>query len=165
MPSNGSPPPAPPAIRSDQSGELANITVGTASITEKSMSATVNSVLGTADQIGNFWTRWGVSASLFTIGTFSIIVAFLAHAADAKLWDDSSFFGALAFALAILVLGFVAFADKQNRSGQSGQQAVKIYEITVNASLEGQRIGAEERERVKPSPDTTSQTGGTNLGG
>ncbi len=120
------------------------------------MKATVSAVLGTADQIGTFWSRWGVSASLFTIGTFSIIVAFLAHAADAKLWDDSSFFGALAFALAILILGFVAFADKQNRSGQAGQQAVKIYEITVNASLEGQRIGVEEREGARPKPDTTT---------
>ncbi len=166
MPPNGGPA-TPPASGPDQSGELVKIPVGTVSISEKSMQATVSSVLGTADQIGSFWTRWGVSASLFTIGTFSIIVAFLAHAVNAKLWDDSSFFGALAFALAILILGFVAFADKQNRSGQAGQQAVKIYEITVNASLEGQRIGAEERERdkPKPSPDTTSQTGGVQLGG
>jgi hypothetical protein len=102
----------------------------------------------------------GVSASLFTIGLFLIIVAFLAHAVDAKLWDDNSSFGALAFALAILILGFVAFADKQDRSGQTGEQAVQIHEITVNASLEGQRIGYEEREKAKLKPDTTTEPNG-----
>ena len=117
------------------------------------MKATVKAVLETADTIGGFWTRWGVSVSLFIIGTFAIIVAFLAHAVDGKLWDDSSFFGALAFALAVLILGFVAFADKQNRSGQTGQQAVRLYDITVNASLEGQRIAAEERIAALPKPD------------
>lgn len=150
MPPNGNPPPSQTTAPA-QPNQPANIPVGTISITENSMKATVNAVLGTADQIGGFWTQWGVSASLFTIGTFSIIVAFLAHAADAKLWDDNSFFGALAFALAMLILGFVAFADGQNRSGQSGEQAVKIYEITVNASLEGQRVGVQERENARPT--------------
>jgi len=73
----------------------------------------------------------------------SSIVAFIAHALKANLWRDNSFFGALAFALAILILGFIAFVDKQNRSGRSGQQGVEIYKAAVNASLEGQRIASE----------------------
>ena len=73
----------------------------------------------------------------------SSIVAFIAHAIKANLWGDNSFFGALAFALAILILGFIAFVDKQNRSGRSGQQGVEIYKAAVNASLEGQRIASE----------------------
>ena len=73
----------------------------------------------------------------------SSIVAFIAHAIKANLWGDNSFFGALAFALAILILGFIAFVDKQNRSSRSGQQGVEIYKAAVNASLEGQRIASE----------------------
>jgi hypothetical protein len=135
-----------------QTGTSVSASGGTLSVNEASMKATVKAVLETANEIGGFWTRWGVSASLFTIGTFAIIIAFIAHAVDTKLWDDNSFFGALAFALAILVLGFVAFADKQNRSGQTGEQAVRIYDTTVKASLEGQRIAAQERTAALPTP-------------
>ena len=78
-----------------------------------------------------------------TSSSDSSIVAFIARAIKANLWGDNSFFGALAFALAILILGFIAFVDKQNRSGRSGQQGVKIYKAAVNASLEGQRIASE----------------------
>src|SRR5215469_11179262 len=71
------------------------------------------------------------------------IIAFIAHAIKATLWGDNSFFGALAFALASLILGFIAFVDKQNRSGRSGQQGVEIYKAAVNASLEGQQVASE----------------------
>ena len=142
-------------------GPLVTRTDGTFSVNQASMGATVKSVLSTANEIGSFWFRWGVSASLFIIGTFAIVVAFLTHAFDARLWDDNSFFGALAFALATLILGFIAFADKQNRSSQTGQQAVTIYQIAVNASLEGQRIGAEERIAAQPK----IQTNGSEPGG
>lgn len=125
------------------SGPLVSAPGGSVSVNQASMTATVKAVLGTANEIGGFWKQWGVSTSLFIIGTFAIIVAFIAHALEAKLWGDDSFFGALAFALAILILGFIAFADKQNRSGQSERQAVEIYQATVNASLEGQRIASE----------------------
>src|SRR5258708_3140063 len=60
MSPNGGPA-TPPASAPAQSGELVNIPVGTVSISEKSMKATVSAVLGTADQIGTFWSRWGVS--------------------------------------------------------------------------------------------------------
>jgi len=78
-----------------------------------------------------------------TSSSDSSIVAFIARAIKANLWGDNSFFGALAFALAILILGFIAFVDKQNRSSRSGQQGVEIYKAAVNASLEGQRIASE----------------------
>ncbi len=123
------------------------------------MESTISSVLKSADSIGNFWTKWGVSGSLFLIGTFAIIVAFAAHSVDSSLWDDSSFFGALAFGLAILILGFVAFADKQNRAAQTGEQAVDIYRITVDASLQGQRIAADERKNARPEPSPSPVPG------
>jgi hypothetical protein len=141
------------------SGPVISAPGGAVRINEASMEGTVKAVLGTANEIGDFWNKWGVSSSLFTLGTFAIIVGFIAHSVDTKLWDDNSFFGALAFALAILILGFIAFADKQNRSGQSGQQAVEIYRLTVDASLEGQRIAAEERISARPKPETKTQEG------
>jgi hypothetical protein len=136
---------------------------GHVTINATSMQATVKSVLGTANEIGGFWNRWGASGSLFILGTFVVIVTFIAHAVKVTLWDDNSFFGALAFALAILILGFVAFADKQNRTGQTEGQAVKVYEITTTASLEGQRIAAQERmeARPKPAPGPQGGAGGT----
>ncbi len=142
------------------SGPVIHASGGTLNVSDTSMKATVESVLETANQIGGFWNQWGVSSSLFTMGTFVIIVTFVAHVIDAKLWDDNSFFGALAFALAILVLGFVAFADKQNRSGRTGQQAVEIYQTTVEASLEGQRIASQERMAARPEPQPGQRGGG-----
>ena len=52
----------------------------------------------------------------------SSIVAFIAHAIKATLWGDNSFFGALAFALASLILGFIAFVDKQTGPVEVGSR-------------------------------------------
>jgi hypothetical protein len=162
MPETEPPQTSAPARRGETvpSAPVINASGGTLNVSEASMKGTVKSVLETANEIGGFWNQWGVSSSLFTIGTFVIIVTFVAHITDAKRWDDSSFFGALAFALAILVLGFVAFADKQNRSGRTGQQAVEIYQTTVEASLEGQRIASQERVAALPKPQPEQMGGG-----
>lgn len=146
--------------KADSSGPLVSAPGGTLSVNEASMKATVRAVLGTANEIGSFWKQWGVSTALFIVGTFAIIVAFIAHAVNARLWSDDSFFASLAFALAILILGFVAFVDRQNRSGQNGQQGVEIYKTAVNASLEGQRIASQERIAALPKPETTQSSGG-----
>ena len=163
--------PSPQEATPAQSTSPVSTPAGTINVNTESMTGTINSILNTANQIGGFWNQWGVSASLFILGTFAIVVAFVARATDARLWDDDSFFGALAFALAIYILGFIAFSDKQNRSGQTGQQAVQIYKITVDASLEGQRIAAgvtgesqrtatEERESARPKPQAGTSDAG-----
>ncbi|HEX3649155.1 MAG TPA: hypothetical protein VHV49_12055 [Pseudonocardiaceae bacterium] len=135
---------------SSTTDQLVTVKNGTVSVDQESIGTTIRTIIASADVIGDFWRRWGVSAALFIIGTFATIVAFVAHAIDAKAWGDDAFFGALAFALTILALGFVAFVDKQNRAGRTEQQAIEIYRITVDASLDGQRIGAEERKAAKP---------------
>jgi hypothetical protein len=167
MPDGGAPVPvttsAPPQpSKPASSGPLVSAPEGALAVNEDSMKATVRAVLGTANEIGSFWNQWGVSTGLFILGTFAIIVAFIVHAVKANLWDDNSFFGSLAFALAILILGFIAFVDKQNRSGQTGQQAVEIYKTAVNASLKGQQIAADERTAaLKHIPSNPPSNGGT----
>jgi hypothetical protein len=141
---------------------------GTISVNGASISSTVKAVLGVADEIGGFWSRWGVSVSLLIIGTFVILIAFAAHLASGKRLDDDSFFGALAFALVILALGYVAFMDRQNRAKGTDRQSVEIYRLTVEASIRGQEIGVEERRAAMPraqGDSAASATGKPPVGG
>lgn len=139
---------------------------GTVNVNDQSLGSTVKAVLGVADEIGSFWSRWGVSVSLLIIGSFVILIAFVAHLASSARLDDNSFFGALAFALAILALGYVAFMDRQNRAKGTDKQSVEIYRLTVEASIRGQEIGAEEREAARPKAqgDNKARVPGSDVG-
>jgi len=123
-------------------------------------SKTISTILKSADQIGNFWDKWGVSGGLLIIGALVAIASFTGRQVDSGVWTQSTFIASLAFAFVVLVLGFVAFANKENRSERTRGQAVEVYKIGADASVESQRIAAADRTGLQPPPPQPGASGG-----
>ena len=122
----------------------------------------VTSLLDTADEVAKAWRSLGVSLALFTFGTLVAGFDFVARYRTPNSWNDTSFIGALGFALAAWVLGYVAFDRSEIRAGIVREQTVDALKAQAQASIEGQRLGAEERASILAvleslgTPSTTS---------